>query len=330
MRLLSTFNIVGVAAGLIISSAVSAATVTGGEFVLDFDETVLSGLPAQIKNSAWFDQAASADKTATTMLNATAQSDVPDAFTFQVFGSMISTPPVGLEGRNPVVSNFNYTGDPTTGTGKIGLAGVHQISSLAGNIVAGDYDLNYDSDRVGNVANGSGWYITNNLSFPLISYDLSNVTTTIIDDNNFSLSGDVALSGAFAQMIQAPDKKGLDVGDFTFTTVVSEAASATYSFKSQLLTLPVVKVANENYTAILKLVDLGGGNFAFDLVSAVATMETSEMPAEYNAATGIVKMPKVALITASGMSGKIKAEMKLIAGSAPLRFMLTTTQNIED
>ncbi len=328
MRLKSTFNIAMVTAGLVISSAVSAADITTGTFMLDFDEAALLALPPQARNSAWFDKDASADKTATAILAAAAQASVPDVFELSVFDSTISTPPLGLEGRNPVASTFNYTGDPRTGTGKIGLAGVHQISSIAGGIVGGDYDLNYDADRVGNAANGSGWYLTNNIGFTLVAYDLSNVVMDIIDESNFKLSGDVVLSSGFAQMLMATE--GADVGDFSFSTVAAKAALANYSFESQLLTLPVVKVADENYKAILKLVDLGNGKLAFDLLSAVTTMDTSEVPAEYNAATGVVNMPKVALMGTDGMTGKVKAEMKLVEGSSPLRFILTSSQTIED
>lgn len=328
MRLKSTFNTAIVTAGLVISTAVSAVDVTTGAFLLNFDEAALLALPPQARNSAWFDEDASTDKTATEILGAEAQASVPDVFIFSVFGATVSTPPAGLEGRNPVASTFNYTGDPRTGTGKIGLAGVHQISSIAGGIVGGDYDLNYDADRIGNGANGSGWYLTNNVGFTLVAYDLANVTLNIFDENNFDLFGDVVLSSGFAQMLMATE--GSKVGTFIFSTEEGNLTTVgIYNYDTQLLTLPEVKVANETYKAVLKLVDLGNNQLAFDLLSATITRSTTNTPSEYDSATGVVTMPDVFTEGELDPHGGrlIKAEMKLVDGSSPLRFMLTSVQN---
>lgn len=212
-------------------------------------------------------------------------------------------------------------------TGKIGLAGVHQLTgAFKSALVSGDYDLNYDKDRVGNSVDGSGWYLTNNISFTLVAYALTNVKTTLIDDNNFSLSGDVVLTSANAQMMMATE--GTDVGNFTFTTLAQTSSIANYSDKSEKLVLPVVKVANTNYSATLKLISMSDGSFAFDLLSAKKTTETPSAQSASFSSTGVVTMPVVESTRSDGQKNKVKAEMKLIEGSSPLRFVLTKIENV--
>ena len=235
MRLKSGLNI-AVAAGFVISSAASAGVVTGGEFVLDFDEAALSGLTSQLNNNAWWDAAASADKGEADMRTLPAPGAVPDSFTFAVFGSSVPTPPAGLPGRFPKASTFDYTGDPTTGTGVIGLAGAHVADgSFNGELIFGDYDLRYDASRVGNAAGGSGWFLTNNISFSSESWDLTNVATTIIDGNNFSLSGDVALTAATGGFLGGA--AGTDIGDFSFTATVVPIPAAAWLLGTGLVSL---------------------------------------------------------------------------------------------
>jgi hypothetical protein len=192
---------------LTLSSVSLATPVNTGEFTLDFDEAILLNLPPEIRNSAWFDKASSANKTDNDMLSFQNAPAIPDMFIFDVFGNDL--PAAGLTGRNPVASTFDYNVTPSSGTGKIGLAGVHRLTGTTGTIVAGDYDLSYDVTK-------GGWLLTNHLSFDAEVFNLPNVITSTLVANQFSLKGDVILTAALASMLSSP--AGTKVGTFTFTT----------------------------------------------------------------------------------------------------------------
>lgn len=87
MRLKSSLNFSLITTGMAISFATLATPVTTGEFILDFDEAALAGLPTKIVNSVWYDETDSTNKTATELLTGKPQGPAPDSFTFKVFGS---------------------------------------------------------------------------------------------------------------------------------------------------------------------------------------------------------------------------------------------------
>ncbi|NOQ13577.1 MAG: hypothetical protein GQ583_03720 [Methyloprofundus sp.] len=320
--------------GLVLSANVSAGSVTTGEFVLDFDEAGLLNLGAQVKNVNWFDSAASATKTPQEMRDTPPADSVPDSFTFKVFAASIPTPPVGLEERAPQVSTFEYEGDPTSGTGMIGLAGFHVISTLAGGMSMGDYGLSYDASRIGNAADSSGWFITNYHAFPLKSFDLTNVEITIIDDENFSMAGDVVIADDLALMLSA--EEGTDVGDFSFTTVadadpVIDGSIANYSFATGILSLPVVMANNTTYSASFHFMVLDDGRPALELRSAEPSSLSAEKHAMFDMSTGVITMSEVVMLDNADSSGdKVKATMKLEPGYFPSRFILTAIEPIAE
>ena len=320
MKLKSNLNTTLVTAGLLFCSAVSADKVTTGEFVLNFDDAALLNIPTEIVNTAWFDEENSADKTGAAMRAVENPGCfIPETYTLKVFGDSIPTPPSGLQERVPQASTFDYTDDPSTGTGVIGLSGVHLIGgAFAGQLSFGDYHLSYDVSREGNAANGSGWFLTNNISFPAPAFDLTNVKTTIIDENNFTLAGDVVLTAGVAAMLLGTE--GDDVGNFTFTTQPSMGPLASYSIKNKLLMLPVVKVGEKNYNVTLKLADSDNGQAMLDINCAKETTTNSAMPTDYDAETGIVNIPKLQIIDSNGLLGEMPVQMKLIEGSSPLKF----------
>lgn len=329
MKLKICLNLTAVTIGLALTSGASATDVTTGKFVLNFDEAALLSLPAKIVHSAWYDEAASADKTATELRKAPSQESAPDSFSFNVFGATVSTPPKGLKDRKPVASTFSYTGDPTTGTGKIGLAGAHQITGdFKGSLISGDYGLSYDTERIGNESNGSGWLLTNYIGFTLPAYDLTNVTTTIIDDDNFSLSGDVVFTDSNAAMMLT--ETGIKAGTFTFTTVASGDAimpapsmSATFTAGTNLLMLPSINVGGTYYKATLQLVAIDG-KIAFDLKpESIVSAAMTGSSAEFSPSTGILTIPMVELLDNNGnMTGSIENQsLTLEEGSSPFRFI---------
>jgi len=323
-----------VLSGMMMSASVSAGDVNTGVFVLDFDEAQLFGLGAQVENVNWFDSASSADKTPQEMRDTVPADSVPDSFTFAVFGSSIPTPPLGLQERAPQPSTFEYEGDPSTGTGRIGLAGFHVISSVAGGMSMGDYALSYDASRIDNGAGGSGWFITNYHAFRLESFDLTNVEVTVIDEDNFTLSGDVVVASELALMLSV--EEGTDVGDFNFTTVADsipglDASIANYSFATEVLTLPMVMANGEHYAATFTASALDDGRFAFDVKSIAASSAMTEAHAMFNMSTGVLNMPEIVLQdNGDASSDKISATMKLESGYFPARFILMSTSEITE
>ncbi len=306
---------------LMVCSTASAEKITTGEFVLDFDDAALLSLPTQIINTSWFDETNSADKTGTQLRSSENPGCfIPEAYAFNVFSETINTPPKGLEERVPQASTFDYTGDPSTGTGIIGLAGIHMIGgAFAGSLSFGDYHLSYDETRVNNGANGSGWVLTNNVSFPAPTFDLTNVTTTIIDDTNFSLSGDVVLTATIASMLLG--EEGYDVGNFTFTTQPSTGDIARYSAKSKQLMIPTIKVDDKFYNVALTRVESETGQISLDLSCAKITNSTSKTMSEYDTTSGVVTIPTVEIRDTKGSLGEISSvQLKLVEGSNPLKF----------
>jgi len=334
MKIKTNLTKVLVLSGMVVSASVSAGDVNTGAFVLDFDEAQLLNLGAQVENVNWFDSAASADKTPQEMRETAPSESVPDSFTFDVFGSSIPTPPLGLQERAPQPSTFQYEGDPTTGTGRIGLAGFHVISTLAGGMSMGDYALSYDASRIDNGAGGSGWFIVNYHAFRLESFDLTNVEVTVLDDDNFTLSGDVVIASELALMLSA--EEGTDVGDFNFTTVADstpglDASIANYSFATQMLTLPMVMAGGEHYAATFVASVLEDGRFALDLKDIAANSAMTASHAMFDMSTGILNMPEIVLQDNGDVSGdKISATMKLEAGYFPARFILMSTTPITE
>ncbi len=214
MKLKTTLTLT--AAGLFASSVTSAAAVTSGEFVLDFDEGTLSGLSAQPHIDGWFDGAASANKSEPDMRQNISSNPAPGSLTFSVNGT--GTPAgTGLEGRFPQASTFNFDNSsaPETGSGSIGLAGVYIFGNNSSDLPAsaGDFGL---------APSGTDWVLTNNLSFAAPAFTLGNVTATAIDDDNFSLSGDVFFTAANAGFTGGPGTTAdTDIGDFSFTTLLA-------------------------------------------------------------------------------------------------------------
>ena len=323
MKLKSYLNVVLAITGLVLCSSASANKVTTGRFVLDFDEVAWLNLPTQLANTAWFDEKNSKDKTGA-QLRAVKNEGcfVSDAYIFNVFGESVDTPPTGLQERKPQISTFDYKGDPKTGKGVIGLAGVHLIgNAVVGQLSFGDYHLSYDATHVGNSANGSGWVLTNNVSFPAPAFDLTNVKTTIIDDTNFSLSGDVVLTEAIATMISS--KVGTDVGNFTFTTEASaKQEMPRYVVKTKTLMIPVIKAAGKNYNVSLSLMNADVSEPSLEITCAKATTATADNAPEYNIKTGIVRLPKVEVVDTTGAIVEIPVQLKAVQGSAPLKFKL--------
>lgn len=120
-------------------------------------------------------------------------------------------------------SNFSIESTDLSGVSgaQLGMTGIQgfYIPNFATTVSAGDFSLAYNPTET-----ASGWYIKNNLSFGLITYDLANLALTVTDANNWQLNGDLLFAADYAGMIygQAGSKVGtfsLDLGSYAVTAV---------------------------------------------------------------------------------------------------------------
>jgi len=96
------------------------------------------------------------------------------------------------------------------------------------------------------------------------------------------------------------------------------------SFDGTMLTLPVVNVGSQKFNATFGLISLESSptGFGFELKNAALTTASSQNNATFTPETGQVLIPSVE-VTLNGTSlGKENAQLTLVAGSDPLRFIL--------
>jgi cytochrome c5 len=101
---------------------------------------------------------------------------------------------------------------------------------------------------------------------------------------------------------------------------------AFFSYDANKLAIPVVNVGEQKFTAILNLIPLPDSptGLGFQLEAAELTQLTSDTPATYNPASGIVTLPLIDLQRNGVTESSVSAEMQLIPGSDPLQFSLTS------
>ncbi|WP_027157130.1 c-type cytochrome [Methylobacter luteus] len=109
------------------------------------------------------------------------------------------------------------------------------------------------------------------------------------------------------------------------------STEASFSFDTNILTLPVVNVGDQTFRATLRLINLetsptGAG---FVLETAELTTASSDNAATYTPETGQVILPFVDLIRNGVSEGPVSAEMQLVEDSQPLEFSLTSFTPIE-
>jgi hypothetical protein len=116
-------------------------------------------------------------------------------------------------------TSFIYQrGNLTNQTGSIGLGGVARFAVYGGaygNLLFGDYTLQYDSSRI--ALGGTGWYLEDNIPPAAAAFDLINVTV-VETNSSFTISGDLGVSFEVANFLYSTPADTLaDVGTFTFT-----------------------------------------------------------------------------------------------------------------
>lgn len=229
-------------------SIAPAATVTSGAFTMNLDRNALaqmvlnpSGTPPTLFLEEFWNGPASASLTSTQINTAGVADLVPGTgeipaagLVYDVTGATVTNP----AGRAIQATNFTYDPSDVSGTasGQIGLGGVMRfLGNFPGIFVTGDYALQYDETRVGNAADGSGWFLLNNYGFPIPVLELTDVTAS---SNSFSLalSGNLKWSPEVTSAFFAPSDLGTTVGTFAFASPVPVPAAA-WLFGSGLIGL---------------------------------------------------------------------------------------------
>jgi hypothetical protein len=102
--------------------------------------------------------------------------------------------------------------------------------------------------------------------------------------------------------------------------------TAFFSFEANKLAIPVVNVGEQKFSAILNLIQLPSSptGLGFQLDAAELTQLTSDTPATYDPASGIVTLPLINLQRNGVTESSVSAEMQLVPGSNPLQFSLTS------
>ena len=204
---------------LVAASSVQAATVSvfQGNLSIDYAAGMQSGL--FLSNPNHFNQGYSNSLT-NTQVESTLAGDV-FSFTGLQFGVNTGAPasPAGRAIQN---TTMTYDVSNLTGTvaGQVGLGGVDRWTYFGtNNFVMGDYSLEFSASRA--VGAKSGWYLENHYTFGMIAFDLANVNT-VIDGDNFTLTGDLFVAPEFATNFGAFSDgslvAGADYGNFSFTT----------------------------------------------------------------------------------------------------------------
>jgi len=211
------------AAGVV--SSVNAATLASGSATIDYSqagwESLASGYgPTPVLTLAGFFNQAEADARTQAQL----QSDVPPSSSYAgqvyaMYGSTVSN----LTDRYAQPTTFDFTpGQLTLHTGVIGLGGVTRFDvfgGFGGNLLFGDFTLQYDAARIG--LGGSGWYLKGNIAPAAAAFDILN-PNVIESSGSFTISGELHPTYELANFLFAtPTDQLVNVGDFTFTGILA-------------------------------------------------------------------------------------------------------------
>jgi hypothetical protein len=194
-----------------------------GSATLDFDpaawDTLASAIgPAPVLTLTGFFEAAEAN--ALTLQQLGTNQAANTSYRQQTYGLNGATV-ANAEGRTSQPTTFAYpAGSPVEHVGSIGLGGVARFAVLGGaggNLLFGDYTLQYGAARI--PLGGSGWYLKGNIPPEAAAFDLLNVR--VVETNEaLTIAGDLAVSFEVANLLYGtPGDTLKDVGDFSFTAM---------------------------------------------------------------------------------------------------------------
>jgi hypothetical protein len=197
------------------------AKVFAGQAVINYNQAAWNSLasgygPTPVLTlSAFFNQP---QATALTQSQLLTNVQANYAYTNEIY-AMNGATVTNLSSRHTQPTTFIYQrGNLTNQTGSIGLGGVARFAVYGGtygNLLFGDYTLQYDSSRI--VLGGTGWYLEDNIPPAAAAFDLINVTV-VETNSSFTISGDLGVSFEVANFLYSTPADTLaDVGTFTFT-----------------------------------------------------------------------------------------------------------------
>jgi len=197
------------------------AKLFAGKAVINYNqsawESLASGFatPPVLTLSAFFNQTQANALYQSNLLN-----DVQAVYSYsnQVYamnGATVSNLPT----RYTQPTTFVYSrGNLTNHVGSIGLGGVARFAVLGGaggNLLFGDYTLQYDTNRI--ALGGTGWYLLGNIPPAAAVFDLLNVSV-METTNSISISGHLGVSFEVANLLfGTPGDTLANVGTFNFT-----------------------------------------------------------------------------------------------------------------
>lgn len=202
--------------------ATSLNAPASGTFTMNLDRTALQPYFGYFLSSFWDGASSDINQPAHTggyFSNNTATTEI--SAVNRVFElAAIGNDPLNQPAQRFVkATSADFSIDSNTLTGvagsQIGMTGVQGFYApgwppSGGGVVNGDFSITYDANRQG--TGQTGWTLTNNLYFSMAVYDLSNLSLSFTDANNWQLSGDLLMSPENGGMLQGASLN--DVGDF--------------------------------------------------------------------------------------------------------------------
>lgn len=211
--------------GTLLASPAFATTLNapaGGTFTMNLDRNALQPYFGYFLSSFWDGPASDINNPAHTggyFSSNTATTEI------SAINRVFELTAIGNDPLNQPAQRFvkatsaDFSIDSNTLTGiagsQIGMTGVQGFYAPGwppngGGVVNGDFSITYDASRQG--TGQTGWALTNNLYFSMAVYDLSNLSLSFTDANNWQLSGDLLMSPENGGMLQGASLN--DVGDF--------------------------------------------------------------------------------------------------------------------
>jgi hypothetical protein len=218
------------------ANAVTLTAPANGTFTMNLDSTALAPYSGYFLSTFWDAGASDFNNPANTGGYFASHVGNSEIFTLN---SVFELTPIGSDPSGQALdrhvkatsSNFFIDTDSLLGVdsvdgplgrtagAQIGMTGVQGFYApywltaccgLGGGLINGDFSIVYDSERQS--AGQSGWYLNNNIYFPMATYDFGNLTIAYSDADNWSLTGDLLMSPENGGMLRGEILK--DVGDF--------------------------------------------------------------------------------------------------------------------
>ncbi len=239
-------------------STTQAATVSGGELILNLDRNALIAgtllnnyplTPLQVPSIYLeeFYDASAVNKPFFQLRDSNTPVDPYDVanneisavgLQFNVNGATVPTNAT-LRQNRPTSFAFNPNNLFGTATGSIGLAGVMRfrvdVEAPNNRVLLGDMTLEYKPAEEGRTPGRSGWLLVNHIGFNANAFELFDVATNLTG-NNLAISGGLGFGWGFDHLgATAARLADTRIGTFSFQTTVVPVPGAVWLFASGLL-----------------------------------------------------------------------------------------------